>query len=63
MNIFESCKKNNKIKIVNLGSSCIYPLDAPNPIKEDYFMSGKLEPTNSPHAMAKIAAIEMGDAI
>ena len=63
MNIFESCKKNKKIKIVNLGSSCIYPLDAPNPIKEDYFMSGKLEPTNSPYAMAKIAAIEMGDAI
>jgi len=63
MNIYESCLEKNNIKIINLGSSCIYPLNAKNPIKEDYFMSGKLEPTNSPYAMAKIASIEIGDAV
>ena len=60
INIFEACKANKDIKIINLGSSCIYPLDAKNPIKEDYFMNGKLEHTNSPYAMAKIAGIEIG---
>ena len=60
INIFEACKVNKNIKIINLGSSCIYPLDAENPIKEDYFMSGKLEYTNSPYAIAKIAGIEIG---
>lgn len=60
INIFEACRKNKNIKIINLGSSCIYPLDAKNPIKEDDFMNGKLEHTNSPYAMAKIAGIEMG---
>ena len=63
MNVFQACIDNPEVKIVNLGSSCIYPLDAPNPIKEDYIMDGKLEPTNSPYAMAKLAAIEMGDAL
>jgi len=42
MNIFESCLKDKNIRIINLGSSCIYPLNAPNPIKEEYFMNGKL---------------------
>ena len=60
LNILESCIEYPDIKIINLGSSCIYPLDAPNPISEDSFMNGKLEPTNSPYAMAKITAIEMG---
>jgi len=63
MNILESCIDNPKIKIINLGSSCIYPLNAENPLKEEYIMSGKLEPTNSPYAMAKLAAIEMGDSM
>ena len=63
MNILESCISNNQIKVINLGSSCIYPLDAPNPIKEDYFMTGILEPTNSPYAMAKLTAIEIGNAL
>ena len=49
--------------MINLGSSCIYPLDAPNPISEDMIMSGKLEPTNSPYAIAKLTAIELGDSI
>lgn len=60
LNIFEACKEFNKVKIINLGSSCIYPLNSKNPIKEDYIMSGKLEPTNAPYAMAKLSAIEMG---
>ena len=63
MNIFESSTYNPEINIINLGSSCIYPLDSPNPIKETYFMNGKLEPTNSPYAMAKIASIEIGRSI
>ena len=60
MNILESCINNPSIKIINLGSSCIYPLNADNPISEDSFMSGKLEQTNSPYAIAKIAGIEIG---
>lgn len=63
LNIFESIKQNPSINVINLGSSCIYPLDAPNPIKESYIMSGKLEPTNSPYAMAKLSSIEMGNAL
>ena len=63
INILESSTKLNSVKIINLGSSCIYPLNAPDPIKESYFMSGKLEPTNSPYAMAKLTAIELGNTI
>tara|TARA_S200000501_G_scaffold377254_1_gene434899 strand:+ start:1142 stop:2086 length:945 start_codon:yes stop_codon:yes gene_type:complete len=59
-NILEACMRYPEIKIINLGSSCIYPLDATNPIKEESFMEGKLEPTNSPYAMAKLTAIEIG---
>lgn len=46
-------------RLVFLGSSCIYPKLAPQPIKEEYLMTGPLEPTNSPYAVAKIAGIEM----
>ncbi len=60
MNILESCINIPTIKVINLGSSCIYPLNADNPISEDSFMSGKLEQTNSPYAIAKIAGIEIG---
>ncbi len=60
MNILESCLEMPSIKIINLGSSCIYPLNAKNPINESEFMNGKLEPTNSPYAMAKLSAIEIG---
>ncbi len=63
INIFESLIDLPKTNIINLGSSCIYPLNAPNPIKETYLMEGKLEPTNSPYAMAKLTAIELGDAL
>jgi len=60
INIFEACIPYPDIKIINLGSSCIYPLNAENPIQEKSFMTGELEPTNSPYATAKITAIEMG---
>lgn len=63
LNILESIKNFSDIQLINLGSSCIYPLDADNPIKEEYIMSGKLEPTNSPYAMAKLTAIEIGNAM
>ena len=59
-NILEAVIPFPEIKIINLGSSCIYPLNSLNPIKEEYFMTGELEPTNSPYAMAKITAIELG---
>jgi len=46
-------------KLLFLGSSCIYPRDCPQPIKEEYLLSGPLEPTNRPYALAKISGIEM----
>jgi GDP-L-fucose synthase len=46
-------------KLLFLGSSCIYPRDCPQPMKEEYLLSGKLEPTNEPYAVAKIAGIKM----
>ena len=46
-------------RLLFLGSSCIYPRDCPQPIKEDYLLTGTLEPTNRPYALAKIAGIEM----
>ncbi|QQR49694.1 GDP-L-fucose synthase [bacterium] len=46
-------------KLINLGSSCIYPKYAPQPLKEEYLLSGPLEPTNEPYAVAKIAAIKL----
>ncbi len=49
--------------VVNLGSSCIYPLNATNPISEESIFTGKLEPTNSPYAVAKLAAIELANSM
>ena len=46
-------------KLLYLGSSCIYPRDCPQPIKEEYLLTGRLEPTNEPYAVAKIAGIEL----
>ena len=63
LNILESCIELNELFIINLGSSCIYPLNAENPIKEDSIMSGKLEPTNSPYAMAKLTSIELANSL
>ena len=59
-NIIENSWRNGVKKFLFLGSSCIYPLNAKNPINESEFMNGKLEPTNSPYAMAKLSAIEIG---
>lgn len=63
MNILESLIPFPEVQIINLGSSCIYPLNASNPINEDEIFSGKLEPTNSPYAVAKLSAIELADSM
>ena len=63
MNILEALIKYPEVQIINLGSSCIYPLNAEDPISENSIFSGKLEPTNSPYAVAKLAAIELADAM
>lgn len=60
-NIIHAAYLNNVTKLLFLGSSCIYPKMAPQPLKEDYLLSGYLEPTNQPYAIAKIAGIEMCD--
>ncbi|MGB9771680.1 MAG: GDP-L-fucose synthase family protein [Candidatus Kapaibacteriota bacterium] len=59
INIIHSAYKFNVKKLLNLGSSCIYPKYAPQPLKEEYLLSGELEPTNEPYAIAKIAAIKL----
>jgi len=61
-NIIHAAYKNNVKKLMFLGSSCIYPKMAPQPLKEEYMLSGYLEHTNQPYAIAKIAGIEMCDA-
>jgi GDP-L-fucose synthase len=61
-NIIHSSYLNNVKKLMFLGSSCIYPKLAPQPLKEDYLLTGRLEPTNEPYAIAKIAGIKMCDA-
>jgi GDP-L-fucose synthase len=58
-NIIHAAFSTGVEKLLFLGSSCIYPKQAPQPIKEDYFMTGLLEPTNEPYAVAKIAGIRM----
>ncbi len=58
-NVIRACKEHDVKKLLFLGSSCIYPKLAPQPIKEDYLLDGKLEPTNDAYAIAKIAGIKM----
>jgi len=58
-NVINSAYKSGVRKLVNLGSSCIYPRLAPQPLKEEYLLTGPLEPTNEPYAIAKIAAIKL----
>ncbi len=60
-NIIHAAYLNKVTKLLFLGSSCIYPKMAPQPLKEEYLLSGYLEPTNQPYAIAKIAGIEMCD--
>ncbi|CCG99053.1 NAD-dependent epimerase/dehydratase [Fibrella aestuarina BUZ 2] len=61
-NIIHSAYQNGVKKLLFLGSSCIYPKMAPQPLKEDYLLSGFLEPTNEPYAIAKIAGIKLCEA-
>ena len=58
-NVVQSAYRYGVKKLLNLGSSCIYPKFAPQPIKEEYLLTGVLEPTNEPYAVAKIAAIKL----
>lgn len=58
-NVIKSAKDYNVEKLLFLGSSCIYPKLAPQPLKEEYLLTGTLEPTNAPYAVAKISGIEM----
>jgi len=58
-NIIHSCYKYKIKSLVFLGSSCIYPKNCPQPIKEEYLLKGELEKTNEPYAVAKIAGIKM----
>jgi GDP-L-fucose synthase len=61
-NIIHASYVNKVKKLLFLGSSCIYPKMAPQPIKEEYLLTGELEPTNEPYAIAKIAGIKLCDA-
>lgn len=61
-NLIHYAYENNVEKLLFLGSSCIYPKLAPQPLKEDYLLSGLLEPTNEPYAIAKITGIKMCEA-
>jgi len=58
-NIINASHKFGVKKLLNLGSSCIYPKFAPQPMKEEHLLTGLLEPTNEPYAIAKIAAIKL----
>jgi len=61
-NVIHSSYMNSVRKLMFLGSSCIYPKMAPQPLKEEYLLSGQLEPTNEPYAIAKIAGLKMCEA-
>lgn len=61
-NVIHASWKQGVQKLLFLGSSCIYPKLAPQPLKEEYLLTGLLEPTNEPYAIAKIAGIKMCDA-
>ncbi|PFP16966.1 GDP-fucose synthetase [Priestia megaterium] len=58
-NIIDAAYRNGVEKLLFLGSTCIYPKLAPQPLKEEYLLTGALEPTNEPYAIAKIAGIKM----
>lgn len=58
-NVIHQAYKHNVKKLLFLGSSCIYPKMAPQPLKEEYLLTGTLEPTNEPYAIAKIAGIKL----
>ncbi len=62
INVIHAAHEHKVKKLLFLGSSCIYPKMAPQPIKEEYLLTGILEPTNEPYAIAKIAGIKLCDA-
>ena len=59
LNLFEACHKYGTKKNLFLGSSCIYPRDCPEPMKEEYLLTGALEPTNEGYAIAKIMGLKL----
>jgi GDP-L-fucose synthase len=59
LNVLHEAWRAGVQRLLFLGSSCIYPRDCPQPIREDYLLTGPLEPTNSAYALAKIAGVEM----
>lgn len=59
VNVIHSAHKYRVNKLLFLGSSCIYPKYAPQPLKEEYLLTGELEPTNEPYAIAKIAGVKL----
>jgi len=59
MSILDACHAANIRRVLFLGSSCIYPRLSPQPIKEEYLLTGALEPTNEPYALSKIAGIKL----
>jgi len=61
-NVIDSAHRSGVQKLMFLGSSCIYPKMAPQPLREDYLLTGTLEPTNEPYAIAKIAGIKLCEA-
>ncbi|WFU28321.1 GDP-L-fucose synthase [Bradyrhizobium sp. CB1717] len=61
-NVIQAAHRNGTEKLMFLGSSCIYPKLAPQPLREDSVLTGPLEPTNEPYAIAKIAGIKMVEA-
>src|SRR5579864_8920677 len=58
-NVIEESRRAGVKRLLFLGSSCIYPRDCPQPIKEEYLLTGPLEPTNESYAIAKIAGIKL----
>lgn len=59
LNVLDAAHRHGVKKLLFLGSSCIYPKFAPQPMKEEYLLTGELEPTNEPYAIAKIAGIKL----
>jgi GDP-L-fucose synthase len=62
LNVIDASHRHGATKLLFLGSSCVYPKFAPQPIKEEHLLGGALEPTNEPYAIAKIAGIKLGEA-
>jgi len=59
LNLIEACRINKIPRVLFLGSSCIYPKHAPQPMREEHLLTGPLEPTNEPYAIAKIAGVKL----